>query len=120
MSLESQKKRTVAVLNVLGKWRKLLAGWQLGTRSDTDPEAAAVRDHREVTLILRAEVNALAALLMKKGVFTEEEFYAIVELSAGQLCLDLEERFPGVTASSTGLTFDSRVGEWMRPPSWLP
>jgi len=61
-------------LQILGKWRSLFAGWQLGTRSTTDPECQAVKDHREVTILLRAEVNALTGLLIEKGVFTGEEF----------------------------------------------
>lgn len=67
-------------LNRLCKWRSILAGWQLGTRADTDPECQAVRDHREVTLLLRAEVNALTQLLVCGGVFTEEEHYRQVSL----------------------------------------
>lgn len=49
-------------LEKLGKWRSLFAGWQLGTRLDNDPECQAVRDHREVTMLLRTEVNAAGLL----------------------------------------------------------
>src|SRR5438067_1656730 len=40
-----------AALNRLTKWRSVFCGWQLGTRSSTDPEAQAVRDHREATML---------------------------------------------------------------------
>mgnify|MGYP001587156880 CR=1 FL=1 len=41
-------------INRLTKWRTLFTGWQLGTRAKGDPEGDAVRDHREVTILLRA------------------------------------------------------------------
>lgn len=34
----SQRERTTKALNIVAKWRKLFAGWQLGTRKL--PEAA--------------------------------------------------------------------------------
>ena len=58
-------------MNRLAKWRSVFAGWQLGTRQIGDPESDAVRDHREVTLLLRAEQSALVLLLIEKGIFTE-------------------------------------------------
>jgi hypothetical protein len=108
-------------LNILCKWRSLLAGWQLGTRPDTDPECQAVRDHREATLILRAEHSALTELLLRKGIITAGEFDAALEREAVALSKDLAKRFPGVTATETGLRMDlpriQREG-WMR--EWKP
>ncbi len=57
-------------LNRLAKWRNHFAGWQLGTRMRGDAEYEAVRDHREVTILLRAEQSAMAGLLLRKGVIT--------------------------------------------------
>lgn len=54
-------------MNKLAKWRSIFAGWQLGTRAKGDPESDAVRDHREATILLRAEVNALTACLIEGG-----------------------------------------------------
>jgi hypothetical protein len=107
-----------APLERLAKWRVLFAGWQLGTRTKDDPEAAAVRDHREATLMLRAEANALANLLVAKGVFTVEEYTAAIEEEADLLCMGLEARFPGVTATDHGLRFDARAADTMR--GWRP
>lgn len=90
-------------LNRLGKWRSVLAGWQLGTRADTDAECQAVRDHREATLMLRAEVNALTQLLVAKGVFTEEEHYRQVSEECRLLCKAMERRFPGARAIDIGM-----------------
>lgn len=100
---ETQAVRTRRALNILAKWRKLLAGWQLGTRPDTDPVAAAVRDHREATLLLRADVNALTHLLIRKGVIAEGEWLAALETEALQLSEDFARRFPGITAHEHGL-----------------
>lgn len=116
--MSDQVKRTERALNVLGKWRVLLAGWQLGTRSKGDAEAAAVRDHREATLMLRVEVTALCRALREAGVIDWDPFLKILEEEADLLCMALEERFPGVHANENGLSLDPRVGEWMR--GWRP
>lgn len=90
-------------LERLGKWRSVFAGWQLGTRPDTDPECRAVRDHREVTMMLRAEVNALTAKLIEKGVFTAEEYAAQLQEEARFLCESYERQFPGFKATDSGM-----------------
>jgi hypothetical protein len=103
----------------LCKWRSIFAGWQLGTRSNSDPECQAVRDHREVTMILRAEVNALTHLLANKSrTFTIQEFGSQVQKEAEWLCSEYEKRFPGCRASDEGMVFDSRAVETMK--NWKP
>lgn len=89
----------------LAKWRVLLTGWQLGTRAKGDPEGDAVRDHREATLLLRAEMSALLTLLCDKGVITAGEFNAALEREANLLSADLSRRFPGIKATDDGLEF---------------
>lgn len=102
-------------LNRLCKWRTILAGWQLGTRPDTDPETQAVRDHRDATLILRAEVSALVALLVDKGVFTPHEFEKQVAEEADYHSKQLEEQFPGAKATDSGMDIDlQRAIAWMK------
>jgi hypothetical protein len=113
-----QRDRTMTALNILTKWRTLFTGWQLGTRAKGDPEGDAVRDHRELTILLRAEVTAFTALLREKGVFTDEEWLAALEREAQALCRDYETRFPGVTATEAGLTIDKRALAWMK--GWKP
>ena len=90
-------------LNRLAKWRTVLAGWQLGTRSDTDPEAAAVRDTRELLLVLRAEVNALTDLLIGAGIFRSDQWDQQMVLEAEELERRLEARFPGMKATDAGI-----------------
>ena len=91
------------VLQKLCKWRTVFAGWQLGTRSKEDPEAQAVRDHREVTMLLRAEVTALTSILIAKGVCTQEEFSLQVGIEAEYLDKAYEKKFPGFSTSLTGV-----------------
>lgn len=105
-------------LNRLAKWRNVLAGWQLGTRVKGDPEGDAVREHREATLLLRAELNALVNLLIDKGNFTEEEFRAYSHASAETQCSVLEERFPGFRAVDNGIEADARIEQTMK--GWKP
>ncbi len=110
--------QAMRALNRLGKRRVLLAGWQLGTRPKGDPEADAVRDHREVTLMLRAENNAVLGLLLRKGVISEAEYQAAVIEAADQLNADLEAKFPGVTAYDWGLNIEPGKAPWLK--DWRP
>jgi hypothetical protein len=89
--------------NKLAKWRSVLTGWQLGSRSKNDPEAMAVRDHREVSIFLRAEVNAITAILLKKGIVTQEELEKQMVEEAIHLDLMFERKFPGFTSTDTGM-----------------
>jgi len=93
----------IDVLNKLCKWRNVYASWQLGTRSREDGECRAVKDHREVTILLRAEVSALTGLLIEKGFITAGQFEAAVVSEAGQLDHDYEQKFPGFSTSLAGV-----------------
>jgi hypothetical protein len=93
-------------LERLAKWRMFFASWQLGSRPKSDGEAAAVRDHREATILLRAEMNALAGLLMRKGAITEEEFMTALLAEARQLDEDYQRIYPGWRATTEGMAMD--------------
>lgn len=95
-----------AALNKLCKWRMVFAGWQLGTRTTGDPECDAVRDHREVTMLMRAEINALTKLCLDKGVFTVPQFQAQLLDDVEHLDKSYEEKFPGFKSSDTGMVMD--------------
>lgn len=90
--------------NVLAKWRRVFMWWQLGKRDKGDPEGDAVADHREVTMLMRTELNALAALLIQKQVFTAMEFTAQVEVEAEHLSETYSQKFPGLIATPDGIT----------------
>lgn len=104
--------------NRLTKWRSVFADWQLGTRAKGDPEYDAVRDHREVTILLRAEVSALTGLLVREGIFTLEAFQHAIIDEAEMLSKDYERRFPGIQATDDGIQYDRRVIETMK--HWKP
>lgn len=110
--------RAMRALNRLAKWRALFAGWQLGTRPKGDPECDAVRDHREATLMLRCENNAIVRLLLDRGIVTVDEWTELIGEEADALSEQLSRRFPGVTATDDGLTYDKRVLPWMK--GWKP
>lgn len=110
-----------AALQKLTKWRSVFAAWQLGTRADTDQECKAVKDHREVTILLRAEVSALTGLLIEKGVFTAVEFTEALANEAEQLSADYEKRFPGIEATLTGITYHlPKIKEHGTMDGWPP
>lgn len=102
------QKRLEAAMQKLCKWRSLLAGWQLGTRQKGEPDCDAVRDHRELTILLRAEVSALTSALIGKGIITREEWEHALLTECMLLDADFERRFPGVTATEHGLEMDIR------------
>lgn len=110
------------ILNKLAKWRTIFAGWQLGTRSTNDPECNAVKDHRETTILLRAEASALVGLLVMKGLITSEEFTVALIHEAELLSKDYERRFPGMRATDDGIEiFDiPAVDKWMKAEHWKP
>lgn len=91
------------VLNKLAKWRSVFAGWQLGTRLKGDPEGDAVRDHREATILLRAEVTALVTVLVQRGVITLQDWKQTLEAEAAHLDRAYEERFPGFQTTQNGV-----------------
>jgi hypothetical protein len=105
----SLKEELIRELNRLTKWRAIFAGWQLGTRAEMDGECMAVRDHRELSIILRAEQNALVGLLIQKGVFQECEWSTAVIEEARLAQKEFEGRFPGAKATDIGLDIDPAV-----------
>lgn len=108
-------------MNKLAKWRSVFAAWQLGTRSDTDQECKAVKDHREVTIFLRAETSALVGLLIEKGVFTEAEWTDALEREARLLDADFEERFKGMRSTPSGISMDiAEIQKHRTMEGWPP
>lgn len=101
-------------LEKLCKWRSIFAGWQLGTRSKEDPASQAVRDHREVTMLLRAEVNALVQILVRRRMTTADEFAAQVDDEAEHLMRAYEAKFPGAHAELDGMHIELKLAQpWM-------
>ncbi|MEX3635997.1 hypothetical protein [Paraburkholderia sp. BR14320] len=111
MPNEAISNRLHRTLNRLAKWRSVFAGWQLGTRVTGDPESEAVRDHRELSMVMRAEVSALAALLMQKRVFTVDEFNAQIADEAEWLSQAYERKFPGMRATDAGISIDPHAAK---------
>lgn len=107
--------------NLLAKWRTVFTSWQLGTRSDTDAEAKAVKDHRELSILLRAEVTGITRILLEKGVVTEAELDEIFADEAEQLSKGYERRFPGYKATEHGMAIDvAQVQEHGTMDGWPP
>lgn len=90
-------------LEKLCKWRTILAGWHHGTGATDKPGVQAMRDLAEKWLIMRTENNALAQLMIDKGVFTAAEYRKQMEQQAAHLDKMMEQRFPGFK------TFDGGV-----------
>lgn len=112
------EQRYFQAVNRVTKWRTLLTGWQLGTRPKGDPEGDAVRDQRELLILLRMEVNALNGLLVAKGAYSREEYMEAIIEECEAMDADFMERFPGVTSHDHGLKFSKQVLPWMK--GWKP
>lgn len=98
-------------LNRVAKWRQVLTGWQLGSRPITDPECQAVRDHREATILLRVELTSITALLLKKGLITQEELQTAIIEEADELSKMYEKKFPGMKATDDGIQYDVLIAQ---------
>jgi hypothetical protein len=109
-----------ASLNRLAKWRAVFAGWQLGTRPRGDGESEAVRDHREVTMLLRAEVNALTRILLDQKVVDQDTLTRVVGEEAEYLSRAYEDKFPGATAVDDGVSFTPEFAETARRMGFPP
>lgn len=114
-------KEANAALQRLAKWRGHFAGWLLGTRSRSDPQSQWARNTAEGMLLIRAEVNALAVMLIDNGVLDQEKFTIQIGQEAADLDKKLSEKWPGVTSRDDGLHYDLEkvnAAGWMK--NWLP
>ena len=101
-------------LNRLAKWRAILAGWQVGSKAKGEPACDAVRDHRQETLTLRAELSAVVAVLIARGIIAEADFLEALDVAANQCNEALEKRFPGVKTTEAGIELDRDLAKpWM-------
>lgn len=114
MMNEILAKKVQNAMNRIAKWRNIYAGWQLGTRSDQDPEAQAVRDMFDKFIALRVEVNALLTLMTEKKVFSADEFGETLLMEIQLYDEMLMRRWPGAEATDAGMKFDiQKVQPWM-------
>jgi hypothetical protein len=86
------------------KWRMILAGWHLGTAPKTAPGVQAMRDLREVVMLMRMELNALTKVLIDHKLFGLPEFQFALKAEAEQTEIDMAERFPGMRAIDEGIS----------------
>lgn len=93
-------------LNILTKWRRFFAAWQIGFRPLGNPQADAIADHREMSMLMRSELSALTNLLIARGVFTPDEFREALDIEAAALSKSYEQRFPGFTSTAQGISID--------------
>lgn len=114
------EQRSNAALNRLCKWRMFFAGWMFGTQPESHGPTRAVRDLTDARLVLRVEVSALTALLIRKGVFTADEMNNQVAVEADHLAGALERRYPGFAATDAGLSMRMpQAGQTMQREGFL-
>jgi hypothetical protein len=97
------REEMLRALNRLAKWRFVFASRMFGSRPDTDEPTKVFKDLVERTLILRAEVTALTALLVEQRMIYEDDFARHVAVEAGHLERLLEQQFPGFRSAEHGM-----------------
>jgi hypothetical protein len=90
----------------LTKWRTVFIGWMLGTVPEGTPGLKAHKDRVDAQIMHRVELNAITALLIKKGVFTTEEFRAQITEECGHKEKEFEEMFPGYKSTDIGISIE--------------
>jgi hypothetical protein len=91
-------------LNRLAKWRKFFVSWQIGTRELGDREAAAITHHVEMSILMRAELNAVIKLLIDTGTVTSGELEDAITVAALALSETYAKAYPGWAATDAGMT----------------
>ncbi len=113
--------RVSTTLNKLCKWRRFFVSWQLGMGRGDDPEAKAIADHREATILHRVELSALTQLCISKNLFTIEEFNEQLIVEAEILDKSYQQRFPGFRSDANGLIMTwPAAAHTMRVMNFLP
>lgn len=111
--------RMMEALNRVCRWRRVFTGKMLGTNVDSDPHTVGMNELQEARIIMRVELTALAGLMLRKGLITQDEFTAAIEAEANQLNEDYEKRFPGFKATDDGMRMDMPLAaETMKSQPW--
>lgn len=114
------EQRAWAKLVKVGNWKRVFASWQLGTTSESYGPYKAVADHRELSINLKIVTDALADILVSKGVCTLEEWHDAVFKQAELYDKDLEARFPGFKTTNLGLQVSPEAARTARRFNFPP
>lgn len=83
---------------------RITAGRLFGTIPNTSGKYIAIMDLEERAIYCRAEMNAVAALLIKKGLITSEEFQAQLAEELNHLADSYQAKIPEVLFTPIGMT----------------
>lgn len=113
----------------LAKWRRVFAAWHHGiTLLTTGPSPSQVAtgqqraeiNDQERLLLYRAELSAIAHILIEKGVVSREELFAAMTREAELLSQNLEKAWPGFRSTDNGLAMDPTLAfETMRSRGFI-
>ena len=104
MTLADVRRRADSAANKVAKWRRAFAMWQV-----SDDGFNAIADHRELSILMRVELNALQGMLLERGLITENELCEALEREAALLDKAYAKRFPGITSDVDGLVINPAV-----------
>lgn len=87
----------------LRQFGRLAAGRMFGTLANTDGRYLAVVDEWERSLFTRAEMNAVARILIDKGIISTAEWTAAVVEEYRHLADAMEKGWPELRVTETGI-----------------
>lgn len=92
--------------NILAKWRRFFANWQLGAVHEGSERYYAVANLHERTMLTRAEVSGITKILLDKGIVTQEELAEVMIDEYLYLSDGYAEQYPGFSAFDFGLNIN--------------
>ncbi len=96
---------SIQAANILAKWRRFFANWELGSQWEGTNRYKATANNWELLMLVRAEVNGLTKILFEKDIISSEEFDAIMAEEYTHLSEEYSKKYSGIIANEDGLTF---------------
>lgn len=107
----------------LRQFARYSLGRVLGSVPNTNGAYKYFVDAQERSLFMRAEINALTGLLLKKGVFKESEWSEAWERELELYIDDQQKIWPEITVAEDGMSFSLNTegfGKRCRDEGWPP
>lgn len=122
MTIIELEKRAYTLAQTIRQFGRLQCGRLFGTVRTTKGRYKAMMDLLERCYFMRAELNAIAAILIDKGVVTREEFLTQHVAEFERYLAALRKEWPEIEVSTTGYTIKDvdALQRRTKSESWPP
>lgn len=122
MTIIELEKRAYTLAQTIRQFGRLQCGRLFGTVRTTEGRYKAMMDLLERCYFMRAELNAIAAILIDKGVVTREEFLTQHVAEFERYLAALRKEWPEIEVSTTGYTIKDvdALQRRTKSESWPP